>query len=247
MSLAEQRRAIRPLLNPNLPRDAMDDYFAFHHPDGRTRLVIWPEETFQARSVATGYVAISRTGMDLFRPLITLRLPPLDMDASVALVYKALEPGTAVLLSAPESYYPLIAALCDIEVEEHLALYALEPARFKPVINVLVSKSYGPEDMPRFSVRLDSANNEVVASAHLNWQSPRFAEIAVNVQPRYRRRGFGRSVVAAMAQHLLENGRIPLYAADPQNAASIHLAESIGFTDTGARSFMLQAVLRPRP
>ncbi len=243
MSLDEARRAIRPLLNPNQPRDAMEDYFAYYHSEGRTRLVAWPE----GAAVAAGYVAVSRTGMDLFRPLVTLRLPPQDMGGAADMIYHALAPGTAVFLSAPEAYFPLVQALFDIETEEHLAIFSLDPQQFKPVINVLVTHSHGPYDLPRYAIRSEAANQEVVASAHLNWQSPRFAEIGVNVQPQFRRRGFGRSVVAAMAQHLLDNGRIPLYAVAADNTPSILLAQSIGFTDTGARTFMLQATLRPRP
>lgn len=243
MSVDAARQAIRPLLNPNQPRDAMEDYFAFHHPAGRTRLVPWPE----GAPVAAGYVAVSRTGMDLFRPLVTLRLPPQDMGGAADMIYQALVPGTAVFLSAPESYFPLMQALFEIDVEEHLAIYALDPQHFKPVVNVLVTQSHGPFDLPRFTIRSEAANQDVVATAHLNWQSPRFAEIAVSVQPGFRRRGFGRSVVAAMAQHVLANGRTPLYAVTATNTPSILLAQSIGFTDTGARTFMLQATLRPRP
>ncbi|MCA9936694.1 MAG: GNAT family N-acetyltransferase [Ardenticatenaceae bacterium] len=243
MSLPELRRAIRPLLDPRQPRDAMDDFFAFHHPDSRTRLVIHPE----GAQVATGYVAISRTGMDLFRPLITLRLPPLDMDAGVDLIYRALSPGTAVFLSAPEEIYPLIQALFDIQIEDHLHIYALSPERFEPMLNVLVTQSQSANGLPRFVVRSEAANHEVAASAHLNWQSPAFGEIAVNVQSRFRRRGWGRSVVAAMVQYLLANGRTPLYAVSPENTASLHLAQTLGFSDTGARTFLIEATLRQRP
>ncbi len=243
MSLAVMRQAIRPLLNPNLPHDAMEVYFAFHHADDRTRLVTWPPET----AVATGYVAISRTGMDLFRPLVTLRLPPLDMEASVALLYHALEPETAVLLSTPESYLPLLRALFQIQAEETLTLYSLSAAAFRPVINVLVTQGEAANGLPRFAIRSQAAGGELVATAHLNWQSPQFGEIAVHVQPRFRHRGYGRSVVSALAQHLLANGRTPLYATDPQNIPSVRLAQSLGFADTGARSVMLQATLRPRP
>lgn len=243
MTLAALRQAIRPLLNLNLPHDAMEAYFAFYHDDRRTHLVTWPPET----AIATGYVAISRTGMDLFRPLVTLRLPPLDMEAGASLIYHALSPETAVLLSAPESYLPLLGALFEIQAEEHLSLYSLSATAFQPVINVLVTQGQAANGLPRFAIRSEAAGGELVATAHLNWQSPQFGEIAVNVQPRFRRRGYGRSVVSALAQHLLANGRVPLYATDPQNIPSVHLAKSLGFADTGARSVMLQAILRPRP
>ena len=67
--LAAQRRAIRRLLREHDPADAMAAYYAFHHPDDRPTLVLAPEGV-EAGSIgqADGYVALSRTGIDLFLP-----------------------------------------------------------------------------------------------------------------------------------------------------------------------------------
>ena len=50
----------------------MAAYYALHHPDDKTTLVVPPTAEGQR---ANGYVALSRTGIDLFRPLVTMRLP----------------------------------------------------------------------------------------------------------------------------------------------------------------------------
>lgn len=244
MTLEEKRRAIRHLLSERQPADAMAVYYAFYHPDAKVELVIYPGEAERA----SGYVAIARTGIDLFRPLLTMRLPANDMDAGVALIHKALTPGTAVILNIPIHYYPLIEALFDIQAEERLQLFVLDPKRFEPVINVLVTEATSHNGLPRFVIRsATSGSNEVVASATLNWQSLRYAEIAVNTASRYRQRGWGRSVVSAMVQHLLDNGRVPLYVAAENNQASIRLARRIGFVDNGVREIILQGTLRPHP
>ncbi|MCA9973058.1 MAG: GNAT family N-acetyltransferase, partial [Anaerolineales bacterium] len=243
MPLDEIRRAIRPLLRPQSPADALAAYFAFHHPDSRTRLVPYPPDSPHP----TGYVCISRTGMDLFRPLVTLRLPPQDMTGSAELIYAALRPETAVFLNVPEADYPLISALFQIRSEEHLALYQLDPARFEPVVNVLVTQAEGPNGLPRFVIRSDTADGQVVAAASLNWQSPDFAEIGVMTLPGYRRQGWGRSVVAALVRYLLANGRMPLYAVSLANEASRSLAAQVGFVDTGSRAVLAEGTLRPHP
>lgn len=242
-TLPQLRQSIRPLLDEHHPRDAMAAYFAFYHPDAKTNLIVYPD----AAALPTGYLAVSRTGMDLFRPLVTFRFPPQDLEGGVSLLYQALIPETAVFVDTPEADYPLIRAFFDIQVEERLHLFVLDPARFQPIINVLVTQVSSPDTLPRFVVRSEAERGDVVASAHLNWQSPHFAEIAVNTLPQYRRQGWGRSVVAAMIQHLLRNGRMPLYVAAAENTASIHLAESVGFVDTGIRTFMIQGTLRPKP
>ncbi|MCA9917657.1 MAG: GNAT family N-acetyltransferase [Anaerolineales bacterium] len=242
MALTQQRRAIYHLLDETNPGDGMAAYFAFYHPDNRTILRPFPYAAVRAQ----GYVVLSRTGMDLFRPFVTLRLPIHDMQTSTDVIYEAIDVGTAVILNAPSRYAPLLHALFDVQSEEQLSLYQLKANQFEPIINVLVTQDKAPNGLPRFSIR-DRENDVVGASATLNWQSPSYAEIGVNTQPGYRRRGWGRSVVAAMANYLLENGRIPLYVVSQTNEASIQLAERVGFSDTGIRELMLQAVLKPRP
>ncbi|VAW32758.1 hypothetical protein MNBD_CHLOROFLEXI01-3100, partial [hydrothermal vent metagenome] len=75
MALIQQRPAIAHLLDEKNSADGMAIYFAFHHEDKRTVLRPFPYTAIRAE----GYVALSRTGMDLFRPFVTLRLPIHDM------------------------------------------------------------------------------------------------------------------------------------------------------------------------
>jgi len=246
--LQDKRRAIRLLLREQEAADAMAAYYAFYHPDEKTTLVVPPATNGHS---ADGYVALSRTGIDLFRPLVTMRLPtdrdPSAMEAAAGLLRLALGPGQPAIVSAPVRYLPLLQALFDVQSEEHLRLYRLDARRFEPMINVLVTRSTGPGNLPRFTIRSSqNGAEEVVASASLNWQSPYFGEVAVSTRSQFRRQGWGRSVVAALSQHLLDSGRTPLYVVADDNDASIQLAQSVGYTDTGVREVLLQATLKSR-
>lgn len=243
MTLSEKRQAIRPLLNEHSPLDGIASYFAFYHPAERTQIVNYPSEA----KVATGYVAISRTGMDLFRPFLTLRLPPNDVAAGAELIYAALQPGTPVIVNALTSDMPLLRALFDSAVEENLHVLVLDEQVFEPVVNVLVTQSTSNNQHPRFVIRsAATGSEEIAASAGINWQTAHFAEIAVNTNPRHRRQGFGRSVVASAVSYVLENGRIPLYAVADNNEASLQLSQNVGFVDKGYRHTILQGNLKPR-
>jgi ribosomal protein S18 acetylase RimI-like enzyme len=241
--LAASRRAVRHLLDEHHPADAAASYYTFYHPEAQTQLLPYPAGEPRAQ----GYVALSRTGLDLFRPLMTLRLPIQDMAASTEVIYQTLVPGTAVILLAPAAYLPLLQALFEIHSEEQLDVLVLDRARFEPIINVLVSSTTGPNGLPRFVIRSSSREQEVVAASGINWQTPYFAEISVNTAPSQQRQGWGKSVVAAMVHYLLENGRTPLYSVAPQNTASQQLARSIGFASSGISKVMLQGILKPRP
>jgi predicted GNAT family acetyltransferase len=127
-----------------------------------------------------------------------------------------------------------------IEKSTLTRLYALDPSRFEPVINVLVQGVTGAEGAARFQIE---SQGQVMAMAGINWRSPAFAEIFVYVHPRGRGRGWGRSVVSACTAALLEERVRPLYAVDDDNEASQNIAEALGYADTGHRDLVAEAQL----
>ena len=68
-TLIQKRQAIQPLLAPRSPADALASYYALHHPEDRSTLLVHRAESGRA----DGFLALCRTGMDLFRPLRTMR------------------------------------------------------------------------------------------------------------------------------------------------------------------------------
>lgn len=189
--------------------------------------------------------------MDLFRPFLTMRLPHrtdtgrIDPSASSQLIHSSLNPGSAVIAAGPLEYLALMEALFDIEHVVQVKLLVLDPGRFKPIINVLVTQADSYNGLPRFTIRNGSGEgSEILASAGLNWQSSRFAEIYTHTSAPHRRQGYGKSVVAAAVQHVLEHGRRPIYIVSHENEPSIRLARSVGFVDTGAMKFQFEGVLR---
>jgi GNAT superfamily N-acetyltransferase len=240
MTLDKTRTAVRHLLVESNPADGMAVYFAFHHPAAKTRLVSWPPDAPRA----SGYIALAMTGMDLLRPFVTWRLPS-DFEQAAQLIYQAIEPEMPVILYIPAADAPLARALFAIDSEQMLRLYRLDAAKFTPTLNVLTMKAGSPNHLRRYAIWEAEGSERAAAAAALNWESPIFAEIAVNVLPGYRRRGLGRSVVSALAQDLLTSGHIPLYAAAETNEPSIELATQLGFTDTGVRLALIEGSLRP--
>lgn len=239
MNLPEMRQHLHTLLDERQTADAIESYYAFHHPDNRTQIRLFPADTR-----AVGYIAFSQTGFDLFRPMITWRLPLHDLEQSTDFIYQAMTPEMPVILLTPTDYLPLVHTWFTVEREEVTQVLILDRGRYEPVINVLVTQAESGNEWPRYIIR--APNSTVAASAMLNWQSRYFAEIAVHTQVNYRGRGWGQSVVAALCQYVLDRGRVPLYAVNPNNAPSLNLAERVGFIDLGIRSAIVEATLRPR-
>jgi ribosomal protein S18 acetylase RimI-like enzyme len=229
-------------------------YYAFYHPDEKIRLITKPEGAQRAQ----GYLCLARTGIDLFRPLVTLRLPyaedgrDVDPAFGASIITEAIPEGMSVILNASGRYRPLIKALFAIRQEQSLRVFVLDRGRFEPIINVLVTQSQSHDGSPMFVIRQTQTNQsstpgEIIASAGLNWQSAHFADIYVHTKSSYRRLGYGRSVVAALIQHVLESGRTPLFVANSENDPSIQLAESVGFIDSGIREILIEGTRNKYP
>jgi ribosomal protein S18 acetylase RimI-like enzyme len=242
MNLDAQRASIRPLIDETKPADALASYYANYHADQKTSLVLQPPDA----NIAQGYIALSRTGMDLFRPLLTMRLPSED-EATAELMERALPVNASAILIVPETYTPILKALFEMQSERRLRVLILDHGRFQPVINVLVTEEKTPDGLPRFVIRSRQENNHVVASANINWQTSTFADISVSTESDQRRQGWGRSVAAALCQQILDSGRTPLYSVDESNQPSLKLAESVGFIDLGIRKHLFQGTRRQVP
>src|SRR4051794_38155640 len=92
------RSLIRPLLDERSTADALAAYYALYHPADRTELFVYPSEP--AGGPPRGFLVRARTGIDLFRPLVTGRLH--DDETAAALVERGLIAGRPVYLTVPE-------------------------------------------------------------------------------------------------------------------------------------------------
>jgi RimJ/RimL family protein N-acetyltransferase len=179
-------------------------------------------------------VAVCWTGRDLFVPLVVLRAPE---EGVGALLHRALHPGwTYRVVTTPALRAPVQRAML-VGLQQINAVYTLDPAVFRPVINAMVQPGEGPF---RFEIH---SGGQVAAAAGVNWQSDRMAEMYVYTDPDFRARGWGKAVGAACIKALLEARLLPLYTTAEENVASRRLAHSLGFQDSGARELECQGQL----
>jgi len=234
--LEAQRTAIRPLLDENSPTDAMASYYALHHAPARTRLFIHYDENRKA----AGMLVRAQTGLDLFRPLVIVRAQ--HREAVISLLHAGLQPGRPYYVTMPPDFGEVAFQELQVETPELQRIYALDASRFQPEINVLVTPLAALDGLPRFEIR---TGDKQMAMAGVNWMTDRFAELYVFVETAARGRGWGRAVVSALTNRLLEQRVRPLYVVSENNTDSIRLAERAGFADTQAREFSCFAFLQP--
>lgn len=227
--LNEKRRAIRPLLSPTDPGDALASYYALWHDPRRTQLTLHYDE----RHRPDGFIVVCQTGADLFRPLVTYRAP--DEATAASLLRTVLDPTRLYQIIVPVTVAPAIHAEMELTRSTLTQVYRLDPGKFQPVINVLVQRMATPDGPPRFQIE---SQGQVMAMSGTNWRSPNFAEVFVYVHPRARGRGWGKSVVSACTSDLLEARLRPLYMSEESNEPSTGIAEGLGYEDTGLRHFV---------
>lgn len=233
MSLHEHRTQVRRLLDDSSPADAPTAYYALFHNPARSVLYTYSNNVGEI----SGFVGVFQTGIDLFRPLVTLQCD--GNDCAIDLLARALTPERPYIFFAKMSQLPLVGDLFHFDDHRILNIYRLDPRRFTPEINILVEHKTAHDGTPRAVI---GASGEAQAIAGLNWQSPAFAELYVQADPAVQRRGWGASVASAVTQAVLEQGRIPLYLVEGNNEASRELAEKLGYVDTGARQVVADVV-----
>jgi RimJ/RimL family protein N-acetyltransferase len=230
LTLYADRQAIAPLLRDHSPEDALAAYYALHHSEIRTKLMVHRDE----RGHALGFMAVCQTGFDLFQPLAVLHAPTANgADVAAWLLHNGLSPARSYHVLVPPALAPAVEAEMNTQAAATHLLFEARRANFQPVINVLVTSSRGPDGGMRFAIR--AADGSVAAESGTNWRSDEFAEVFVHVEFAARGRGLGKSVVSACTTHLLESNLRPLYFVDQDNAESVAIAEALGYTDTGVR------------
>jgi RimJ/RimL family protein N-acetyltransferase len=234
--LNDKRRAIRPLLSPTDPADALASYYALWHDPRRTQLTLHHD----AQQRVDAFVAVSQTGADLFRPLVTLRAR--DRAAVPELLREGLSPNRPYQVTVPVTLAPALRDQMQFNRSSLNRIYNLAPSRFQPIVNVLVQRVTGADEAPRFQIE---SQGQLVAMSGTNWRSPTFAEVFVYVHPKGRGRGWGKSVVSACTAALLEERLRPLYLVEEGNEASIQIAEGLGYVDTNARELTGEGQLSP--
>ncbi|HUS85073.1 MAG: hypothetical protein MUO58_06960 [Anaerolineales bacterium] len=225
------RRKLRDLVDVHSTSDALAAYYGLEHPSERVSIFGY----YPTDQVLSGFMAVASTGLDLFRPLL---IPFAATDEAIrALIAEALDSGRPYLIYLPIEQSESLIGLAEIEPIAVTNLLRLDANRFQPVMNVLVQKSEGPGGSPRFEIQ---SQGEGHASSGINWRSPQSAEIYVESDPSGYRRGFTKSVLAALIQDLLKERIRILFRVADNDYSAFEDAFDLGFSPTNVRTLFAQ-------
>jgi len=82
-------------------------------------------------------------------------------------------------------------------------------------------------------------DGQIVAIARTSARSERHGDIAVATLEAWRNHGFATAAASLVAQELQAAGQIPVWSAGAHNAASLRVAEKLGFTEVARRRYVI--------
>lgn len=220
----DERQRLGALLDEQSPGDAAAEYYALHHPGDKTHLYTVASNQGQPK----GFMAVARTGLDLFRPLLVPFVG--QADALRALLSEVVPEIGAGILRIPTQQLAWLDGSAVVDECTRFEILRLAANQFEPTLNVLVVESPTPDGNPRYEVR--TADGEF-AAAGLNWLGGRFAEIYLQSSEGARRRRLTRSVMSAMLGRLLGQRLHPLYMVREADPVARTEAFQLGFRPTG--------------
>jgi len=230
----EERRKLLNLVDVHSISDAMAAYYGLDHPGERVSIFGY----YPTDKVLSGFIAIASTGLDLFKPLV---IPFAATNEAIrALIAAALEPGRPYLIYLPNEQSESLIGLAEIEPIAVTNLLRLETSRFQPLMNVLVQKNESPDGSPRFEIQ---SRGEGHAASGINWRSPQSAEIYVESDSSGYRRGFTKSVLAALIQDLIQEKIRILFRVADDDYSAFEDAFDLGFSPTNVRTLFAQIYL----
>jgi hypothetical protein len=121
MSIHEQRKLVRRILDDTSPADAPTAYYALFHPPARSALFTQVDEAGQVM----GFAGRFHTGFDLFRQVVTLYCRSAECAAGV--LARALVPEHPYILFANLNQLPLVGGSLQIDNCRILHIYQLDP------------------------------------------------------------------------------------------------------------------------
>jgi hypothetical protein len=227
----EQRQQLGRLVDPRSVADSMPAYYALEHPCERTELYGY----FPSPNTLSGFLTIAQTGLDLFRPVVVPFVA--NAEALRRLFTTALKPSRLYLLYIPVDQQEFIKNEFPHRPLQVTNLLRLDPRAFNPILNVMIVKTEAASGLPRFEIR---SSVQGFAAAGINWMSSTAAEMYIEADEPGRRRGFTKSVLAALIEHLLSQNKNVLFRVADDDYDAFEDSFDLGFKPTGVRTLMAE-------
>ena len=82
-------------------------------------------------------------------------------------------------------------------------------------------------------------DNNIVAIAHTYAENSLHADIGVSTIETWREKGLATAAASRVAQEIQASGKVPVWSCGEDNIASLRVAQKLGFTEVGRRTYVI--------
>ena len=82
-------------------------------------------------------------------------------------------------------------------------------------------------------------DGNIVAIAHTYAEINLHADIGVSTVEQWREKGFATAAASLVAQEIQDRGKVPVWSCGEDNTASLRVAQKLGFTEVGRRTYVI--------
>ena len=82
-------------------------------------------------------------------------------------------------------------------------------------------------------------DNNIIAIAHTYAENNLHTDIGVSTIETWREKGFATAAAALVAQEIQARGKVPVWSCGEDNIASLRVAQKLGFTEVGRRTYVI--------
>ena len=82
-------------------------------------------------------------------------------------------------------------------------------------------------------------DDNIVAIAHIYAETDLHADIGVSTVEQWREKGFATTAASLVAQEIQAKGKVPAWSCGEDNAASLRVAQKLGFTEIDRRTYVI--------
>ena len=84
-------------------------------------------------------------------------------------------------------------------------------------------------------------DDNIVAIAHIYAETDLHADIGVSTLEQWREKGFATAAASLVSQEIQAGGKVPAWSCGEDNFASLRVAQKLGFTEIGRRTYVIPA------
>lgn len=154
----------------------------------------------------------------------------------------AVAAGSLSVSTLEDIHHILDRPVADIAMPDEVRLLGPDDALLRHIVGEMASST-----TDQTVIAAAVIDDEPVSIAHTFAWSPRYVDIGVTTHEAFQNSGFATAASALVVGAIQRTGRVPVWSTGATNAASLRVAEKLGFKEVSRRLYIIPDVKSTNP